>query len=572
VVPAPVDLEEGPLRQGSLEGPDSTLVEDNSSLLESCLQPASDDWIETRSSDSTGCDTAATGGFFLQSSLRPCEEALKVHRLASACEPATPPPIRLRMVSHDSLCARSMEVSWDNATGGRQRWSSWDDQFSSSYVSEKLLPACATNIAVEFKTRARIAGGESFTVYAVDRQRKCHWKTNEHGKYVAEVIRFRSSAVDRHEGVDAVFEMTGPLLHCYVWRAWNAASGVIQDHDDAWECWHDEATRPAPVAPPAALLAADAAASRKEELQSDPHERLQSCTKRLNAAARALLDIRRQTLSDLESLDRRLELHWLAINSTNTLSVGLGAASVAAFFVCPPAGIALGVGSMASGTAAQATDIMSDELYLQMVRAQLAKDAWNAFAVAELELEWLRACDVVGGTAVEGDSSQAISELEKVSVVGSRVVGASATAANAVVHGALPATAKVLGIAGVAISAGIAIHGWANDKALRSALRRKRSELATSMLALLRWLASMRLLECPICNDPLHIGHMAVQCHNSWHCMHASCMQRHMQEASLPAEQRCCCPVCSGKMEIGERVLNDIIESNMRSHLCELCK
>mmetsp|Transcript_66715 Transcript_66715/g.124638 ORF Transcript_66715/g.124638 Transcript_66715/m.124638 type:complete len:567 (-) Transcript_66715:80-1780(-) len=522
-------------------GEEVTLPEE-SSLLRGCLQPA---------------------GTALLGSLRP-EQDGPAGRLP--CVASSPPPIRLRFFSHDSLCARSMEVSWDAGSGARQEWSSWGDQFSSSFASEKLLPAGASNIRVEFKTRARVVGGESVTVYAVDRQKGCQWRRCEAGRHVPEVILFRATAEDLHEPIDVVFELTGPLFHCYVWRAWNASRG-LETPPRSWEFWQDEASKPMANPLPVALIAADRASSVHVHPFLDPHDRLQACAQRLVAAARALLDVRRQTLTDLECLDKRLGYHWFAINSTNTLSVGLGAASVAAFFVSPPAGIALGVGSMATGTAAQATDFVSDEAYLQSVRAQLSKDAWNAFAVAELEVEWLKAYNVAGAVPLDTAAAQPSHDVERVGVVGCRVVGASATAANAVVHTALPATAKALGFAGVFVSAGIAVHGWATDKALRIALRKKRSDLAASMLALQRWLASMRLLECPLCTEKLHISHLAVQCRDSWHCIHSSCMRKWVAEQGQAAPASC--PLCSGDMEPGERVLSDILENTLRSHVAD---
>mmetsp|Transcript_34650 Transcript_34650/g.79329 ORF Transcript_34650/g.79329 Transcript_34650/m.79329 type:complete len:562 (-) Transcript_34650:29-1714(-) len=533
---APSDL------QSASHAGDAVELPEESCMLRGCLHPAGT----------------------LLSSLRP-EQGLGVRRPSVV---TTAPPVRLRMFSHDSLCARSMEVSWDTGSGARQEWSSWDDQFSSSYATEKFLPACASNIRVEFRTRARVVGGESITVYGVDRQKGCQWRKCEAGRYVPEVILFRTAAEDWSEAIDAVFELTGPLFHCYVWRAWNASTGP-DTPPRAWECWQDQASLPTATPLPVAIEAADRAAPPNRHLAMAPQDRLEACAQRLVAAARALLDVRHQTLTDLECLDKRLGFHWFAINSTNTLSVGLGAASVAAFFVSPPAGIALGVGSMATGTAAQATDFVSDEAYLQGVRAQLSKDAWNAFAVAELEVEWLKAYNVAGEVPFDIDAATASHNLERVGMVGCRAVGATATAANAVVHTALPATAKALGFAGVFVSAGIAIHGWATDKALRVALRKKRSDLATSMLTLQRWLASMRLLECPLCTEKLHITHLSVQCRSAWHCIHSSCMRKWVAEQIQGTPQAC--PICSGEMEPGERVLSEILESTVRSHVAEGC-
>ena len=81
---------------------------------------------------------------------------------------STPPPVRIRMISSDVLCMRSMEVEWENGTGERQSWSSWADWLSTWHEAEKLLPCTVTDIRIRFNVRTP---GGPINVCKVDRSR-----------------------------------------------------------------------------------------------------------------------------------------------------------------------------------------------------------------------------------------------------------------------------------------------------------------------------------------------------------------------------------------------------------------
>merc|ERR1719191_1458645 len=90
-------------------------------------------------------------------------------------EGRTLPPLRLRMVSSDILCPRSMEITWQDGSGAQQRWSSWNaDVENGWYEAEKLLPCGSRDVCVRFKVHGP---GGPWDVCRVDRRRNCEWVT-----------------------------------------------------------------------------------------------------------------------------------------------------------------------------------------------------------------------------------------------------------------------------------------------------------------------------------------------------------------------------------------------------------
>ncbi|CAE8599580.1 unnamed protein product, partial [Polarella glacialis] len=466
----------------------------------------------------------------------------------------TASPLRLRMRSCDFHCRRSMEIEWEEPGGVQQSWSSTQDPLCGWFEADALLPSNARNIRVRFWVQNLMTAPSP--VCKVDRQNGAIWAAPKEGSNENQIeeILFRTGPQDMG-GVDAVFELAGgAATHCYVWRAWNAgrdrsaallaeattAAEASADADDcngfssisalggenlfveSWERWDDLDTRPTPEKRPEVLAAADLAAP-PGFAAGDPVLYCADTTARLVAAASALQEVRRRTMKSLQELDQSLTGQWVAVNSANTMSAGLGVAAAAALFLAPPLTFGLAVSSAMVGGGAGAGDALADHVNHGDLRQQLSRDAWNTFAVAELEKEWLwsrrnaarafRVSGAVGEASEHEDSGNAdlavytaqigtsvakvIAEaVEEAALV--RSIGAAAAEATA------PAAARVLGVAGAVVSVGIAIHGWSTTKSLQATVRRKIEELAQASLRSQRWLSAVGQLECAICHCCVH--------------------------------------------------------------------
>eukprot|EP00929_Paragymnodinium_shiwhaense_P082721 TRINITY_DN43734_c0_g2_i1.p1 TRINITY_DN43734_c0_g2~~TRINITY_DN43734_c0_g2_i1.p1 ORF type:complete len:621 (+),score=143.63 TRINITY_DN43734_c0_g2_i1:74-1936(+) len=517
------------------------------------------------------------------------------------------PPVRLRMQSSDMLCRRSMEVSWKTKAGGeRQRWSwsSADDPLCSFFEAEKLLPSSAFDIRVAFQVRTVVA---TWDVGKVDRRADCRWcppsdEAASSKSVSLEVITFREHDSSQEDPVDAMFELRGPSTHCYVWRAWNSGRS-LQTGPELWEHWEDIESRPELEQRPAVLVKADEIA-RPAEGSEDPMEYCSYATRRLAAAVRTLIDIRRSTLKALEQVDASLTGQWMAVNSANTVSAALGVAGVLPLLATGVMSAPLLLGSALVGGSAVAGDVLADHLQLRELRKQLGADAWNTFATAELEEEWLRArsraaeaCTAaadrsagvsegppppratdggaatsVVGAAEAADNTVTVSNCSTVAArlmacaakdvsrpaaaaTAGATAGAADAAASASSSGVVVASsasgvlaARALGIFGAAVSTGVAVHGWSTTKGLQKQVRKQSVMLTKTLAQALHWLSSMGQLNCDICRQRIILAHDAARCEDSWHCFHEPCFRRwvHKQQAQgedeSPAEG--CVPLC----------------------------
>jgi len=472
-------------------------------------------------------------------------------------EQRTAPPVRLRMTSSDILCARSMEVEWEDGTGHRQHWSSWTDDVENGwYDAEKLLPASVTDIRVYFKIHG--VGGP-WDVCKVDRQSGCSWVIS-HGRHLTEEIWARAGQHDIHDDMDCVFELRGPMNACYLCRAWNAARRGFRER---WEHWGDKLSRPVPEERAATLDAADSAAPLSA-FQGNPKLYCICTTKRMCSALRALTDVHRQTLKGLRELDAKFTGQWVGVNVGTTASAGLGIASAVTMFLAPPVGVGLGIGSALTGGIAFTGDSLADRAHLADFRKQLSKDAWNSFVVAELIKEWMQARQALQSISQHEASSQRAFSVQPEGAGSDSfqtVLGdafASTLTAGAVVEGAgafgvrvadglgktAAAASQVLGIAGALISTGFAVHGWSTIKSGQKVVRQKIGELIVRLLQIQHLLASVDRLECPICADNIILADSVRHCLHSAHCFHETCMS-HLERRRIRSCPECAGPLCT---------------------------
>eukprot|EP00927_Polykrikos_kofoidii_P047543 TRINITY_DN41759_c0_g1_i1.p1 TRINITY_DN41759_c0_g1~~TRINITY_DN41759_c0_g1_i1.p1 ORF type:complete len:1283 (+),score=164.96 TRINITY_DN41759_c0_g1_i1:113-3961(+) len=484
---------------------------------------------------------------------------------------ATPSPLRFVLRSGDKLSQISMHIEWTDEYGQRQKWSSWEDTLCGCYGATKLLPANTTDICVSFCCQP---GGKA--VNKVDRHRRSAWVRGE-----IELIRLRSNGrFSEQPGIDAWFEIRGPMLRCYVCRAWNARQGV--EHE-AWEAWSPDffaSGRRVPLSAPTTLQLADEAAPRprpsaavatadaacrvtacgscggdagSDELLASAKE-LSAATVRLRIAAEALLVVRRRTLVELKELDKQLTKQWYGVNSTQTVAAGMAVVSLAALVTMPPVGIALGVGSAATGAGATAGDAVSDRFKGNRLAIAVLEDLYEQLGFETVESEWRATFATVTATALavtsraEGrsraiGSTLAVStQMASVAVRGS--VRASHLAAATRVGGQSTALAgQVLGGLGAGLAVGVAIYGWSRLKPNQTMVREKLKEVESSveyLSSLAREVAGV--IRCPICGKSLAFAdpNVAIRRCQRFHCFHEACLPPSECSRSRGGE----CPLC----------------------------
>jgi hypothetical protein len=484
-------------------------------------------------------------------------------------------PVRLRMKSADKLCARSMEVTWMGGNGQTHSWSSWEDQVQNGwYEAEKVLPSDSFAISVQFKMR----GLSSSTIKRVDRKNGCKWvKDKLTKKSQAETFNLRADLENASDPFDVTFKLKGPYGACHVQKAWNAAR--VSAPED-WEYW-DGQNCPKPQPRLLTLYAADKA-SPPNDSSEDPLKFLASRQKRLNAAARKLVEIRRETINGLRKLDGNITKQWFGVNSANTATASLAVGSAVTMFIVPPVGIGLGVAAATSGGMTTAADISEDSCKLKAFRNQLSLDNLNTVAVAELESEWLLAREKAvelaekspssgihgrSDTQVSGSLMQVgstittiVAQIADESVLATR--GAAVTGAMRV--GAVGA--RVFGVLGAVAATGVAVHGWSTTKFSQKAVRAKLDEMTTSLLCMQRWLAGLDNLECPVCLETLQLDAETRRCANNFHFFHAKCLEDWCQTCTRH-QWAVSCPECRGDVAPDTHTLDDFITSDMQTHL-----
>lgn len=436
-----------------------------------------------------------------------------------------------------------MEVEWEDGTGERQKWSSWQPSWDSSwYGAEKLLPSGVYDISVRFKMH--VPGGP-WPVLKVDHDEErsamscCNVPSGDH---VEEVIRFRSNEFSIAEGVDTTFELKGPATTCYLFRAWNAAnSGTRKD----WEVWEDICSRPVHQSCSETLDAADSAAPLSVAL-GHPALYFKCTTKRMCGALRALLNVHRETLHGLLELDHQFTSQWVGANVGNTTSASLGIASAVWLFVALPVGIGLGVGSAVTAGVTWAGDVLADRAHHSTLRKQLSRDLSSAFVVSELVKEWVQAQQTLGSSG-----------KQELSLTVSRVATpAHPTAADHAIDGGLAAgsvvngaaahivagASQVAGIAGALIQTGVAIRGWTSMNSGQQIVRDKIRDMSCRILQIQHLLAAVDRLECDICSDSITLADDVRRCKDKFHCFHARCIERVVRLGKGH------CPNCSAEL------------------------
>lgn len=503
---------------------------------------------------------------------------------AVACRYSAP-PVRLRMTSADFLCQRSMLVRWCDPAGVEQSWSSSteaDGPEGGWFEAEKLLPSGARNISVQFQAHGP---GGPWDVCQVDRRRDCCWVAPA-GSRAAEVLRLRSDVLTVGDTVDALFELAGPMHGCYIWRAWNAAGAA---RHRPWEHWPDPESRPRPAGRPKTLDAADGAAPLLSA-PGDPMVRCRCTTKRLSAAAEALVGVHRRTLEGLRALDTRFTDQWLGVNVGTTASAGLGIASAVLLFTAPPVGVSLGIGSTLTGGLAFAGDSLADHSHMTDLKHQLSQDAYDAFVVGELLKEWMHAKRSLASASSSGPSrlSRADSTMTDMGDwAGGRGSSADTFSLGEAVDNGLCAGAiadgvaltgsrladglgrtvagfsQVLGVAGALITTGFMIRGWSTTKAGQATVREKIQELTLRVLQLQHLAASIDRLECAICADEIILADSVRRCSFGLHCFHARCLRSRGFQAGRRG-----CPECGGPLDAAEELLADSVEACQQQLHC----
>lgn len=463
----------------------------------------------------------------------------------------TPCPVRLRMVSGDVFCARSMEVSWEDPSGQRHAWSSWDDdpEHLSWYEAEKLLPSNSVNISVKFFARGLRA--RPHVVRAVDRRRNCRWE-QVGDDFREETFFFRGFLSTLEDQVDAVFEMKGQPMAGYVSRAWNAGREEGQK-PEAWECWDDKHTRPKSDLVVPALEAADAVAPAFLDID-DPAIRCACATKRMCAAMNAMLETHRETITGLMAIDERYSGTWVGVNASNTASAGLGVAATVALFVAPPVGVALGVGSTVASGMGFAGDALGDWGNNSDLRRQVARDDRCAFAAGELLKEWMEARAVLDAARSSprnspradndeehdqsDDPSSSSSAPERRRLTAEKamdhslkggVISQNLTTVAKIAQGGRAAahTARWFPIAGTLVSTGFAVRGWSTRKGGQKILRAKLDDIRGRMLRIQQLVACVGRLECSLCAEAVILFDNVRRCQHRHHIFHASCFESH---------------------------------------------
>jgi len=435
------------------------------------------------------------------------------------------------MFSYDKLCHLSMELCWTDRLGQEQSWDSWTDALCGWYAAMRLLPWDSTNIRVLFKSHP---GGHKLK--AVDRRNHSTWKSED------EVILLRH---DLERGVDAHFCIRGPLMRCYVWRAWNARNGGCPED---WEHWPD-----CPIQPPQApntIQAADRVAPWTfSRIEQDATVVLANAMVRLRTASEYMLAVRKHTHEELQLMNKNMQKQWLGVNSTNTVAAGLAVGSFATVFFVPPVGIALGAAGVAVGVSATGGDIGADsrrssriatafqedfyeQLGFETIEAELRVALESATTVSELDL------NRIGSSVAVGFQTAKIAE---VALTTASRFSRSVTLARAPLSGVSVAGAIVGGV-GAGLAVGVAIHGWATKKPNHKMVKERLVAVKRSIDYLSLMVQQVDgAMDCPVCNERLDFTSSGmgslVRCQN-YHCFHTDCVR------DGDARRASTCPLC----------------------------
>jgi len=466
-----------------------------------------------------------------QSSPSFCSQPSIASQRSTARAPRT--PLRFTLRSYDRLSQVCMKLEWlDN--GVEHAWKSWEDAMCGYYEAVKLLAPSCTDIKVSFRS---MPGGHK--TQKVNRQRKCAWQKGE------EIICFRMNRSFEPAGIDVVFEMRGPLLHCYIHRAWNLHNVDAPRQD--WEHWPG-GPQQTPLPIPSTLRSADKEFATNVFANMHSEDQVAATVSialgRLKASAGALLEVRRRTHSTLEDLQKRLSKQWYTVNSSNTVAAGLAVASFGTLIAAaaPPVGIALGVGSAAVGMGATARDVAGDSSSGNRFSKVVLEDMWETLGFEAIEAEF-RETMQLAAESVTGPRSLYKARNAFAGGASAMAIGAhSARIGAAVARGAklgrtafiaragqgFNAASKVLGGVGAGLAVGIAVHGWSTATPSQKMVAEKLEEVARSMDYLM--LISEQVdsaLTCPLCTQPLEFGwsDQGIRRCQQFHCFHGRCLQ-----------------------------------------------
>jgi len=433
-----------------------------------------------------------------------------------------------------------MRLQWNDDRGRAHQWDSWKDALCSCYEAVKFIPANSMDVRVSFRTMPG-----KHQARKVDRHRGCEWVVPES----MEVISLRSPErcpQGVQEGIDAVFELRGPLLHCYLSRARNLRNeGILA----AWEFWPSCPLQSLPL--PSTLEHADEAAPWPGPRSSEGSQVLQvtHAMARLRAAAQAMLRVRQRTCEALRKLDKQLSKQWYRVNSTNSVSAGLAVASFATLFTVPPMGVALGIGSAAMGASAIGGDMVGDHNCGDQFAHAVQQDSYEqlGFEAVESELEnvlelALSAVQVALVSGTQNGRAMALggqtASLAVLAVKGGVRAGRAVALTRA--GQGISAAGKVLGGVGAGLAVGVAVHGWSTLKPNQKMVRDKLEEVQRST-GYLTGLAQQvtGALQCPICLSPLDDEGGSIRRCDQFHCFHGDCVRELRSDGDSNA-----CPLC----------------------------
>jgi len=205
--------------------------------------------------------------------------------------------------------------------------------------------------------------------------------------------------------------------------------------------------------------------------------------------------------------------------------------------------------------------------------------------VAELEREWLQACDAATEALRASAGKDSTLQLAEAGLLGASVVSglagagmaakvaldaveASSSSGTAAVAGAArfaPVMARTFGVASAVLSTGIAVHGWSTTRSFQATLRERAETLESAILLTQRWLAGIGELECSICLCCIEGSDPVVRCH-TWHYIHARCYQQWVHECRSHAREAVC-PLCTGSVSEELQPLQEFLTDDIRNHL-----
>ena len=212
---------------------------------------------------------------------------------------------------------------------------------------------------------------------------------------------------------------------------------------------------------------------------------------------------KRVTLRELRQIDSQLTNQWWGVNGTKTVSSGLAIASFVCLFAAPPVGIALGIGSAATGAGAGLGDLVMDEIqkikfedmadedesklqdflqaaqefhevvlnHLQRPRSGLSESVRNLGSFASgtistvFDIQKLVRLGELASTISKGSNAVIDFTMDGAAVTSNASMGGAGISVVA------PVGVKVLGGAGMVFSVADSVRSWVYSKELQKHVR-----------------------------------------------------------------------------------------------------